>query len=336
MTIISKILVFLSITTVSASFVYVSYKQNEIYKRQKDLESSILLQKDIGDDIKRSMAQYATQKDIEQILKENKIDADKINRDMQSLGAKIDRINITVASSAGYELDDIPSTNIEPIPSSELLQQDPLPTSCKLPQNYVQDKWGYFGNTQQLSLIEKFKDVDVPIGIVGFSAPKEKPWSVSIYSRDYKLITTSTVREDGRVINYNSLTLIVDGKEYTVPIVASTYQTLPEYKFRWFSPQIYLGLDAGLITKGSGFFGPSLNLGLMNYGMYANQPDFSILQFGIAFDADSRVNYISITPAAYNIGKHIPFIRNTYVGASFNFSPPTGESAITAGLRVGL
>lgn len=330
----SKILLFVSITTVAGSFGYVSYKQNEISDRQKQLESSLLLQKDLGDQITRSLSQYATSKDIEKMLKDNSVDVSKINKDMDSLKAKIDNVNSIVANSIGYDWQDVESTETKPIPESELSKT--ITTSCELDSGCIRDNWGYYKSEQILSLKEKFKDLEVPIGQVSFSAPKEKPWNVSIYSRDYKLITTSTVNEDQRVINYNSLKINVDGKDYSIPIIATTLQALPEYKFRWFAPQLFLGLDAGAITNGSLFFGPSINFGLMNYGMYKSQPDFSILQFGVAFDADDKVNYISITPAAYNIGKQLPFISNTYLGASINFSPQNGTSAITAGLRVGL
>ena len=317
---------------VAGSITYVTYKQNEIFKRQRELESSMLLQKDLGDSLVRTISQYATSKDIEAIIKDNKVDVNKINKDIEVLGAKIDHISVVTGKSQGYNLSGQVSTGSKPIPSNQI----PENNSCPLDKGCFPDTWGYYKNTQYFNIFEKFKDVSVPFGKVGFSVPKDKPWEVSIYSRDYKLISTSVVDESKRSITYNSLKIIADNKEYSIPIIAENYQTIPEYKFRWFSPKIFLGIDAGFTNQQSLFLGPSAQLSLINYGIYKSIPEFSFLQIGLAFDMDKKINYISITPVAYNIGKHLPIIENTYFGASFDFSPLNNYTAITAGLRVGL
>ncbi len=334
MTSLSKFLISFLAIVIASSLAFIIYKQVEIDKRQKAIESSIISQKEIGDGIVRSMSQYASAKDIESIIKKNGVNLDKINKDLENIDSKIDSINITVSRSSGYS-----SGNQSSSGSSVITTDPPTETITDCKGNVVtciSDPNNYFGTVQYYNISEHFSDKEVPFGQVGFSASKDKPWEIKVLPRDYKFYTVSSVDEDKRVVNYNKLVLKVGDKDYTLPIAsATTTQVFPEPKFRFFSPRLFLGLDGGVDNNYKFEAAPLLSLGIMNYGKFNSTPDFSILQLGFAFDPKDRVSYFSITPFAYNIGKHLPFIENTYLGPSFYLSP-SQNFAIMAGIRVGL
>ncbi len=185
---------------------------------------------------------------------------------------------------------------------------------------------------------ESFKDKFVPFGTVSFTAANQNPWGIEIPGREYKLSTVSTFDENQRMVNYNKFTITVNGKDYDLPIAsAETIQVYPEPKFRWFSPRLFLGADVGVnLSTLDPYLGPSINLGIMNYGKFDKAPDFSILQVGAGVDAVSKSFSLQLTPVSYNIGKHLPLIENTYLGAGLTLSPSSKESAIIGTLRVGL
>jgi hypothetical protein len=76
-------------------------------------------------------------------------------------------------------------------------------------------------------------------------------------------------------------------------------------------------------------------MAFMNYGRYVATPDLAVLQIGVAVNTLDKKGYISLTPVSYNIGKHIPFVKNTYLGLSVN-AAIDGTIAVTGGLKVGL
>ncbi len=313
------------------------YNQVQFNKRQQQIEASVIEQKNIGDGITRSLSKYATADDFKKAIESNKMDLQKIQEDVKKIGTYIGAISIVSVSSMGQSGDGIASTSHRNLPRSET----PRVETCSNMGNTIScidDKYNYYTTIQSLNLDETFKDQKIPFGTVSFSASKQNPWGVSIPAREYKLSTVSSFDENQRMVNYNKFIINTEGKEYIIPIdSAQVVQQYPEDKFRWFSPRLFLGLDAGLNLNNSSFyFGPSVHLGIMNYGKFNNNPDFSILQLGASVNTNSKDVYFGITPVAYNIGRHLPMIDNTYLGPSFNFSPATKESAILLGARVGL
>ena len=80
---------------------------------------------------------------------------------------------------------------------------------------------------------------------------------------------------------------------------------------------------------------PSISLGISSYGKYIDKPDFSIIQIGAGISATSQKPQLLITPVSYNIGNHIPLIKNTYVAPSLHIDTDKNISTML-GLRVGL
>lgn len=310
------------------------YKQIEISKRQKAIEESIILQKNLTNDLVRSMSQYATADQIKSYLKENKVDLTAIQNDIAKLHAKIDSVNTVVVGSLGYDWHNLPSDEKKPVIS------EPTTTKVNCGDKVIdclKDPNNYLSSQQSLKLNEKFKDVTVPFGKATFDGSKNEPWTLSVFGRNYKLITVSATDENSRVVNYNQFAINVDGTDYKIPISqAVTQQVFPDPIFRFWSPRLYLGADTGFnFTQTQFEYGPSLNLSIMNYGRYVQTPDLSVLELGLGAGANTNTMYFVLTPIAYNVGKHFPFIMNTYLAPSLQVSPK-GDLAGMIGLRLGL
>jgi hypothetical protein len=333
-----KFLIALSAVCFLSLLIFIVYKQIEIADKQKEIESSMIKQKDIGDSITRSMSQYATSKDLEMLIRGNGMDLSKISDDLTKLKSKIDSINVISSSSTGYDWHDIPSSgsiNL-PAPHGDPVSSAPVVDCGDKKITCLQDPNHYWTTTQLLDVHEEFKDIKVPFARVGFTASKDKPWGVSTYDRQYKVVTVTGTDEDGRVSNYNKMQIIAAGKTYDVPIAqAETSQQYPDAKFRWFSPRLYVGVDGGVTSHGEPDLSPTLQMAFMNYGRYVATPDVAVLQVGVGVNTMDKKGYISITPASYNIGKHLPFIKNTYLGLSVN-AAVDGTVAVTGGIKVGL
>jgi hypothetical protein len=337
-----RIIIYLSVICLVCGISFMIYKQFQISNMQKEIESSMVKQKDLGDAITRSMSQYATSKDIDSMIKANGMDLAKINKDLQSLHAKVDSINTVLVSSIGYDWNNLPSSGHTEITPHNGVEDPVEPTVVTVPCGdktieCLKDRNNYFTTTQWLKINELFKgNLQVPFGQAGFTAAKDKPWSLDVLPREYKLSTVTATDEDNRVTNYNKMQIKVDGKDYDIPISqAETAQVFPEAKFRVFDPRLYLGVEGGANDKLSPQFGPSLSMSLMNYGRYRGTPDFAILQVGAMATIPDKKIYFSLTPVSYNIGKHIPFIQSTYLGASVNMSTDK-DLSITASVKVGL
>ncbi len=309
------------------------YKQSEIINRQKSIEAKVIDQKDLIDGIVRSKSQYATSDDIEKFIKDNDVNLSAIKKDISTLDSKITDVNVVVTKSSGQKGSGGASTgngSSNPEPSAPTKCKDG--TDCPSP-----DKYGYLKLEKKFNLNEKFGDKLVPIGSVGFSAWQENPWSYDLKSREYRLTNVISTDENQRHIFHNTFTIKVDDKIYQVPILTGeAKQEFPEAKLSWWNPRIFMGLDYGLeLSHLNGSVIGSLDLQLLSYGMYLNQPDFSILGLGIGYDSgDKNINYI-VTPITYNIGKRIPLMNNFYLGPSIQFDN-SNNVVIALGIRSAL
>lgn len=317
MSFFNKILITLGIILTFGLLTFIIYKQDQSSKKQLAIESQIVDQKQLVDEIVRSKSQYATSNDLAKLAKDNDINLSAIKKDLESLDGKVSSINIVSAHSKGQKGTGGASTGTgqeNPNPKPPAICSD----GSKCPD---QDTYGYLKTEQKFSLSEKFEKLDVPIGAVGFSAWKDKPWSFNISGREYKIYSVVGTDENQRQYFYNKLTIKIDGKDYEIPIdTAITDQLYPEAKFSFMNPRLFLGLDYNTnLDKLNGFIVPSLNIGLMSYGVYKTQPDFSLLEFGLGYDPYNEKATLLITPAAYNIGKHLVFMNNLYVAPSIHF-----------------
>lgn len=324
MTLTTKILIFIFAIFIVGTAGFVIYKQHEISARQDTIEKSIVAQKELADNILRSMSQYTTKQDLESFAKDSNINLNAIKNDLEKLSASVTAINTIRATSTGQVVTGIPSTHVTPGDNP-----NPPPT--------IQDPYGYQTTLQTLTLNEQFSNVQVPIGDVSFSAWKDKPWSLNIKPREYTASTVIGTDENQRIYTYNKFSVQVDGKPYDIKISnAEIKQEYPEAKFGWWNPRLFLGLDGGIkLNRLQGEAAPSLSLQIMSYGRYKTQPDLSILQVGLGYEVNSQKPSVILSPLQYNIGKQLPLISNTYIGPSLSVNL-AGDISVMAGLRIGL
>ncbi len=327
MSILNKILICICALTILGALGFIAYKQYEISVRQTAIETQVVKQKELSDSIMRSQNEYATKDDIEKFIKSNGASLKVIQDDLKSLHAEISAANVVSVHSSGQKGSNIPSTGTG--------GSNPNPTNS--------DTYGYLKNTQTLSLNEKF-NIPVPIGQVGFSAWQPSPWNVNIFPREYKVVSVIGTDENQRTYVYNKFSVKVDNKDYDVKIASSeTKQEYPDSKWSFWSPRLYIGADGGIdistvptiSSQIKGQFVPSINFGFISYGQFKRQPIFSVAQVGIGASVIDAKPKVIVTPIAYNIGQHVPFISNTYIGPSVGIGF-NGSVDIMAGIRIGL
>jgi len=321
MSLSTKILIALGAILVILGLGFIIYKQNEISTRQQAIETQIVQQKELANNIMRSQSGYATKNDIEKFVKDNGINLKAIQDDLSKLHASISAANTVVVMSSGQVVGNLPSSSTGAV--------NPTPTTI--------DTYGYLKNAQLLNLHEDFSGTPVPIGQVGFSAWQQNPWNINVSPRAYKVTNVIGTDDNQRTYVYNKFVVTVDNKDYEVKIAkAETKQEYPTAKWSWWNPRLFIAADGGVnVSKVKGEFTPSLNLGIMSYGQYKTSPDFSVLQVGVGVGVVSQRPQFILTPGAYNIGKHIPLMNNTYIAPSVSVSTD-GSFSVMAGLRVGL
>lgn len=332
MSLSTKILVWIGAVLVLGGLSFIIYKQIENSNRQLAIESSIVEQKQLIDGIVRSQSQWTTKADMDKYITDNGVNLKAIQDDLNKLNAQVDAVNVIVASSNGQHSTNVSSSSTGPT------NPHPVTPTCKdgTPCPNA-DPFGYLVKQQELALNEDFGTLKVPIGSVGFSAWQDAPWSIDIKAREYTVDNVVGTDENQRLYFYNKFNVKVDNKTYEVPIKsATTKQEYPEAKWSWWNPRLFIGVDGGVgLTPVRGEFTPSLNVGVMSYGRYKTQPDFSVLQAGAGFGTISQRPQLVITPIMYNIGKNIPLMNNTYVGPSLQIGTD-GNVSIMGGLRVAL
>jgi len=323
MSLSTKILIWLGGIVLVGALGFIIFKQIENSNRQLAIETQMVEQKQLIDGIVRSQSQWTTKADLEKYITDSGVNLKAIKDDLDKLHAEVNAVNVIVASSIGQH-----GTNIATNPGPP----NPNPIDPKNP-----DPYGYMKAQQNLALNEDFGTIKVPLGSVGFSAWQEKPWNIDIKARDYQVATVVGLDENQRSYFYNKFTVKVDNKEYDIPIkTAITKQEFPEAKWSWWNPRLFLGVDGGVgLTPVRGEFTPSLDVGIMSYGRYKTQPDFSVLQVGAGYGTISQRPQLIVTPVMYNVGKNIPLMNNAYIGPSLHIGTD-GNVGLMGGLRVAL
>jgi hypothetical protein len=312
-----------TILTIFCAMGYIIKMQHDQIQKQKDIETSVVAMKVLTDGIVRNQAQYASKDDLQKFAKDNAVDLTPIQNNLKTLQASISSISVVNVITPGKDIDNTPSTSTGDINPNPV--KDPV------------DKYGYFNKQQVYALNEPFNDkVNVPWGSAKFSAWQQNPWSLDIYSRDYKSATVLGVDDSGRHYAYSQMTIVSNGKEYKLPIGAANYvEQYPDAKWRWgFTP--YLGISAGVdFPKATGEIVPNLGISFLTHGKNVLSPDFMFLGLGIGYEARQNNAAIMFSPINYNLNGVISFLHNTYIGPdiSVDFS---GQYGILLGVRTAL
>lgn len=338
MSLTTKILLSLWALTTFLFIGFIVYQQYQFNKGAEQIQNSLIEQKQLMGNIIRSQSQYVNKTDFDNFARDNKVNLDSIQKDLNSLGGKIDSINSVIFSSTGQNATGVSSSGTSPSPNPS--SPDTIDCNGKT-INCLKDPNGYFKNVQNLQLNEQFKGIAVPIGQVFFDASQDKPWGFDIKARKYQVNNVIAHTKTGQTVVYNNLNISTDGKDYSIPIDSSqTVENFPTASFSWFNPRIYLGISGSAgVGKGtvSAEFSPSISLQVMSYGKTTTSPDLSILQIGPTYNTINKTVGVELAPINYNIGQNIPggLITNSYLGPVLGLDVQ-GQFYLGAGLRVGL
>jgi len=152
----------------------------------------------------------------------------------------------------------------------------------------------------------------------------EDPYTVFNYPIEYYTTIVKTEKEDG-TFSYsvdayaeNNYVKKVRGKKFPIHIkdVKFEEKRIKDKKFR-FNPRIAL---SGAINDKNMF--PMLNVSLWSYGRTTRDMDwrFGILGVGVYGNDGTTYGAFAASPFEYNLGNHVPYIDNFFVGPTVNFN----------------
>jgi hypothetical protein len=304
---------------------FLVYKQIETAQRLDEIQKSVVETKQLVDNISRAQAQYASKEDIDAFAKQQNINIDAIKKDLETLNAEVKAIAGVTVVSRGQSGKEVPSTSVTPRPSPGTVDEKT-------------DPYGYMRNTQHFALTEKFSNVEVPFGTVGFSAWKEKPWEFNVPERKYSVTSVLGQDENGRHYSYSKFAIKSSGKTYDVKIDDNKFlEEYPKEKFHWLNPRLYMFANGGVGISQvpvKGEFTPGIAVGIMSYGKTRTNPSLSILHVGVGYGVINKTLEVSVSPLQYNLGNVLPLVKNTYVGPTIQINTQ-GNVTPGAGLSVG-
>lgn len=314
---IKEIIAAILLITVSVLLFFVIKNQREIIAKQNSIETSIIEQKQLANDIIRAKSSYVTGDQLQSLLKENKID---IKKDLDTLRADVKGMNVTVIKTIYEKQTDVPSDGHEVKPG----------------ETVSIDKFGYLNNRQYINVSEQFADKQVPFGKVGFSAWKEMPWDKEVFEREYRHVGVLSYDKDGKGYYHNKFSVKVDGKEYDIKIDNSSfYEEFPSNHWG-FHPRVFVGAGFGSTLPQPKFSSlVSGGVALFYNGKTSTDPDWIFAIPGIGYDVSNRKVNGELGLAYYNIGHHLPLVDNIFLGPSIGVSFD-GKYSILVGLKFGL
>lgn len=320
----NKILIISGVVLFLFCVLFIIKKQNDIINHQKLINESFVEQKKLSNSVVRSESTYATNKEIDDLIKSKNFSIEELKEELSKLRAELKSISTVKIVTVTQNKTDQVSTVID-----KEKEQKPLDPSNP-------DPYGYWKNRQTLYLTENFGNKTAPFGSVSFSASKDKPWSYEIKQRQYRLDSVSGLDEEGKTYTFNKFSIVSDGKTYDLDINESkTVNKLPESRF-YLNPRVFLAVDGGAYLNKVGLeLSPSAKLFIFSYGKTKPDPSMVFLGVGVGYSSIGKNLNFSITPIAYNIGHHIPLINNLFIAPSLSIDF-FGNYTIMGGINVGL
>ena len=340
----TKIGIFVGIAAIIGAMLFWIQKQNNELAELKAKNGELVGQLELKDGTTRNMSSYASKKDIERLIKESGLDLKVIERDLKKLDSDLQGVQRLVVNSQGFSGTNLGSTDSAKGTNDDGTEvQPPMATCTDGTTVTCPDDYGHLTNVRMYSLQEPFGDRQVPIGQVGFSAWKEKPWDVTVYPREYQVTNVVSVNDDGKTNMHSQVKITSNGESVIVPIDNANYvEKYPTAKFRW-NPRLYFGLDAGFVpynvaTIQPGAVGevtPGAQVFLFTHGRTKLDTNWAFLGLGLGYATQNRALGFTLSPVHYNIGKPLPLIENLFLGPTVSLDT-RGNLGVLLGLKVAL
>jgi hypothetical protein len=135
-------------------------------------------------------------------------------------------------------------------------------------------------------------------------------------------------RKDAYVESYMTSEIFAadKGKKFPIEIASVDWVEKPPQEKRFmFNTRLSMGIN----MTDEAF--PALEASFFSYGRTEVDMDWRFLGLGYGMSSDNR--YLYLNPASYNIGNHLPFVKNLFLGPMIGYD---GDSEITwgAGIQV--
>lgn len=305
------------------------WKINKFSDKQASIEKSVITQKQLDDSIVRSQSQYISKKDLEDWAKTNNLNLKAIKDDLSKLDAKVDGINVTKITTIPVYIKDGQSTKVEPGPK---IEQPKCKDGTECPN---QDPNAYLSSTNYFQLNEKFQNITVPWGMVGFSGFSTKPWSLETFKRQYQSSTIIAHDEDGRIIPYTKFSITTNGKTYDITTDKSEFvQVYPDPKFYWWNPKMFIGMDAGYALNNGASSSVTLGFAPFAYGKTKQNPEFVFAQVFGGYDIVRKDFVVGISPFMWGLGSSSKLFSNTYIGPRVGYEFLNKNLTISVGVSL--
>jgi len=166
---------------------------------------------------------------------------------------------------------------------------------------------------------------ELPVGWVKYhpALKGEDPFTVFNYPLEYYTTVIRSEKDDG-TFSYsvdayveNNYVKSSRGKKFPVHINKVNFEErlISDKRFR-FNPRLAL---SGAINSKNMF--PMLNMSLWSYGRTKRDMDLRFFIVGAGLFSDSGTyGAFAFSPVEYNLGNHVPFVENFFLGPTIDFS----------------
>lgn len=313
---------------------YLKFRDMEI--ENEKLKNEVVQFQEITESLVRSSNRWVSKDDLKTAVSSllTKGDLDGIKKDLRTQNARLSAVGRTVGVLA---------RRVGRLEASDRQGKENADVeTCD--DGRLVDTHGYTKHSQ----IKLLTDTNLaPLAEVEFDASKSKPWSYSIFERQFHLTTVVGKKESGQNVYYQSLKYKVPNKgdkEYNIKLTSSEFkQAALTNRMFWFNPKLDTNFLIGgrVWSFGNGWggrtssilsMGLDLGVSLSSYGMTEVDSEFRLFRFGLGYNAERQALHLSFAPITLNVAKYLPLLTNLYLGPQVGIDSAGG---LTVNLGVG-
>ena len=268
----------------------------------------------------RASTEMATHEELSEFAAESRLDIERVRADLASLGARLEAVASTKASTTTVHHDRQPSDSS-------------TPSETKVPicpeDGRAIDVHGY---TKRIETRQIRDSNGMRVADVSFEAAEEAPWSDSVHGITFLINSTVGRTDDGRLVLHTELLATSEAEPdqtFRIEGIESRMLQVPEEaRFRVWDPHVLLAIHFGIVVRPPVDLSASMNIlfTVMSYG------DFSFIGLGVGYDAFQNSFIASFQPFMYNIGGPIPVLSDLHV---YPFVSADHNATISVGAGLG-